>query len=340
MLSVLRCCFLGASLLSLIPGVASASQGSEAEELRSRLDRIASVSDYGRIAYRAPLPESEGPPLVLFPGIYGGSSHLSWRELHTRLDKLGAAVFLLDLPGTGGSDRPERNYSPSDIENFVVNFVREVVRRPAVLVGQSTSTMFVLNAAKTLEDEVLGAVLVSPTGINVLSKPAAPSQQFLFERLTTDRDFGLRFYQDVLSDRGILNAVGNGFYDNALVTPTFLGEYALQRTNVAQRWITFSFIGGRLFRSFEVAQRGVDFPVLMLFGADDAGFGDGDGNLNGLRPDAADDFRAIRPDFQYVTLPRTGGLVWKEKPGEVSVEIQAFLRRTVIDRETTLDDDD
>lgn len=295
-------------------------------ELRSRLDSSAPVTGFGTIRYREPLRGNFGPRVVLFQGIYGGSSHLSWRELLPRLDALGARVFVLDLPGTGESFSPERDYAAADIEDFVFRFVREVVGRPAILVGQSTASMFVLNAAKRLRGLNRGVVLISPTGVNNVASPPGPEQNAFFAQVRNNNAAGIAFYQSLLTLESIPRFVANGFYDPALVTDVFFQEYALQRDNLDQRWITFSFVGGQLFRSFQDASAGVRFPVLMLFGRDAQGVPDRNGNPG--RTDREADFRALNPpaNFRFQTVPRAGGLLWKEKPDLCAVEIVRFSR--------------
>lgn len=338
MLSNAKSVVAAVAALSMTPAVGW-TQADIPEALRSRLDSVAEVSGFGNIAYREPLRNNEGPTVVLFPGIYGGTSHLTWRELLPRLDTLGFRVFVMDLPGTGASDKPERDYAPEDVERFVVNFTREVVGEPAILVGQATVTMFVLNAAKELGRLNQGVVLTSPVGVNVLAQGPTPREQAFFDQVRNNRAFGLQFYRQLLDPATLGRFVENGFYDRALVTETFLAEYALQRENVEQRWISFNFIGGQLFRPFTEAAAGVDFPVLMVFGADDVGVdGDGDGANRG--PDRQGDFEALRPDFSYVTFPRAAGLVWKEKPGELAVEIAGFARQIEAAQDDDSEDDD
>ncbi|MEL6761234.1 MAG: alpha/beta fold hydrolase, partial [Myxococcota bacterium] len=126
----------------------------------SALDQAVFVGGFGEIAIRAPLADNTGPLIVLFPGIYGGVSHRSYRELATVLDDLGARVFLLDLPGTGESDKREfvdgepigvrTLYTSELVADFFERFVRDVVSEPAILVAESSSTMSLLRASREL----------------------------------------------------------------------------------------------------------------------------------------------------------------------------------------------
>ena len=304
------------------------------QELKTRLTTTALLPNFGQIKYRGPLKQNNGPVVALFHGVYGGASHLSFRNLIDSLDSRGARVYVMDLPGTGQSDYNEyrngqkgairKKYSAQLLQSFVVEFTKTVLREPAILVGQATISMPVLAASKQLGDLAKSVVLLSPAGVNVLS--AKPShQQKLFGRFLRLFESQLNdFYMNqLLSEENIYGSVANGLFDKSLVTETFLTEYKLGRNYLNQKWISLSFVEGRLSYDFASASKGVNKPVLMIFGKEDVGISisDGDGNINNTSPDREADFAAIRPDFQYVTLANTASILWIEKADIVSDEI-------------------
>ncbi len=89
------------------------------------------------------------------------------------------------------------------------------------------------------------------------------------------------------------------------------------RSNIKQRFITLAFVAGQLYRSFEESSKNVFIPVLGIFGADYEFFQD-------TPPSTADDFRAIRPQFDYIEIPNSGSSVQRERPEEVADEILIF----------------
>ncbi len=252
------------------------------QELKTRLTTTALLPNFGYISYRGPKTGNEGPAVVLFHGVYGGSSHLSFRKMIDALDNRGARVYVMDLPGTGQSEYYKykngkkgglrKKYTAQTLESFVVEFTRVVVAEPATLVGQATIAMPVLAASKQLGDLVKSVVLLSPSGVNVLSAPPTLKQIVfgrylrLFERKLND------FYiNQLLSDKNVYGSVASGIYDQQLVDETFLTEFKLGRNYLNQKWISLSFIEGRLSYKFEAASRGVTKPVLMIFGKEDVG---------------------------------------------------------------------
>lgn len=296
------------------------------EELKSRLDRKVFVRNFGDIAYRAPLPGNQGPVVVLYHGIYGGSSHLSFRELLDELDKKGARVYLMDLPGTAESNKKivvgdrvgktRKVYTAKFLTDFVSAFMRDVVNEPAVLVGQATASMAVLEASKSLNSLVTDTILISPSGVNVLSKKPDLKQTLFFNYLKLFPSQLDSFYMNqLLSDENIRGSVAPGLYDQSLVTDVFLTEYRLGKNYLDQKWVSLSFVGGKLSQDFRKVNKGVTSPVLMIFGKEDKGISisDGAGNINNTKPDREEDFRAIRPDFDYLSIPKAAALVFKEK---------------------------
>ncbi|MEO1483100.1 MAG: alpha/beta fold hydrolase [Myxococcota bacterium] len=309
----------------------------------SALDSTVAVEGFGDIALRAPLADGTGPLIVLFHGIYGGVSHRSYRELASVLDDLGARVFLLDLPGTGESDKREfvagepvgvrTQYTSALVAEFFERFVRDVVSEPAILVAESSSTMSLLDAATRLGPLAADLILFSPTGVNVQSSPPTAQQNAFYDALVSD-DSGLReFYVNgLLSDANIEAIVRPGFVDQSLVTESLFDEYRLGRGVLDQRWISVAFSASQIFSSFSEVRTGVTQPVLMVFGDEDrgvvAGAGPGDGTLLLAEPDREADFRAIEPNYDYLTLPRLGQIFWKEQP-ELVAELILSRNREV-----------
>ena len=92
----------------------------------------------------------------------------------------------------------------------------------------------------------------------------------------------------------------------------------MSKTNREQKWLTFSFVGGQLHRSFLEASSGVFVPTLMIFGlnAESVGFDN--------RVETAEAFLAVRPDFESLVIPECGQAVQREKPEVVLKAILDF----------------
>eukprot|EP00850_Spirogloea_muscicola_P014431 SM000103S09523 [mRNA] locus=s103:470030:473187:- [translate_table: standard] len=105
--------------------------------------------------------QGEGPPIVLVHGF--GASAYHWRYNIPELAKK-YRVYALDLLGFGWSDKAVIDYNPGLWRDQVADFVREVVKEPAVLVGNSVGGYTVLSAAAEYPELVKGIALVNAAG--------------------------------------------------------------------------------------------------------------------------------------------------------------------------------
>lgn len=283
----------------------------------SLLDRDVSVSQFGKIRYRAPLEGTSGSPIVLIHGIYGGASHRTFRQLLPLLDAANAPVYILDLPGAGESEKPRKRYTIHDLDAFIEIFLSEVVKKRATVVTESLSGSSALKVASLRPDLIRRLVLLSPTGINSLAFPPSQREARLFDRLWNDDNALIAFYENLLNDNSLRFFLRFAFSDDSLVDENLLDDSRVMRTNLNQRFLTLSFVAGQLYRPFVEASQNVFIPVLAIFGANYEFFQE-------TPPSRAEDFRAIRPQFDYVEIANSGSSVQREKPQDVAKEILIF----------------
>lgn len=103
---------------------------------------------------------SSRPPLVLVHGL--GGSHLNWVLLAPLL-RGQRHVYALDLAGFGLTPGTETTSTVIANTALVAAFLREVVGRPCVLVGNSMGGMISLIVAATRPDVVDRLVLLDPS---------------------------------------------------------------------------------------------------------------------------------------------------------------------------------
>jgi pimeloyl-ACP methyl ester carboxylesterase len=239
------------------------------------------------------------------------------RELLSLLDEAGKAVYILDLPGAGESDKPKRPYSLEDLDTFLEAFLQDVVRARSTVVAESILSASALRVSSKRPDLIRRTVLLSPTGINSLHQPPSEREQRLYDRLYADERGSEGFYRNLLNDSSLSYFLKFAFFDDSFVNEALLNDYRVLRDNIEQRWLTLSFVGGQLYRSFEASAQDVFIPVLALFGAEYEAFAD-------TPPTRASEFQALRPDFEYVEIPKSGSSVQRERPELVAKEIITF----------------
>jgi pimeloyl-ACP methyl ester carboxylesterase len=288
--------------------------------LGSLLDRTAVVPGFGTIAYRAPVVGNTGPVLVLFHGIFAGASHRSFYEVLPLLDAAGARVYLMDLPGVGQSDSPRLVYDIGLLDQFVAAFLENIVQEPATVVMESLLGTSGLEVSVQRPDLVQRVVLLSPTGVVNLADPPTAASTALFNSVYNNEVEGLLFYGALLSTPSVRYFLSKAYYNQALITPTLVEQYQLALLHPGQRWISFSFVGGKLYRRFADVAPAVTVPVLAIFGANAESLG------FGTPVETPAGFQKIRPDFDYLVLDQCGQEVQREQPAETAAAILKFVQ--------------
>ncbi|KAH7566379.1 hypothetical protein ACOSQ2_023141 [Xanthoceras sorbifolium] len=105
--------------------------------------------------------QGEGSPVVLIHGF--GASAFHWRYNIPELAKR-YKVYAIDLLGFGWSEKALIEYDAMVWRDQVVDFLKEIVKEPAVLVGNSLGGFTALVAAVGLPEQVAGVALLNSAG--------------------------------------------------------------------------------------------------------------------------------------------------------------------------------
>ncbi|CAN1225532.1 Pheophytinase, chloroplastic [Linum perenne] len=105
--------------------------------------------------------EGEGPPIVLVHGF--GASAFHWRYNIPELAKK-YKVYAIDLLGFGWSEKALVDYDAMIWKDQIVDFMKQIVKEPAVLVGNSLGGFTALISAVGLPEQVTGVVLLNSAG--------------------------------------------------------------------------------------------------------------------------------------------------------------------------------
>ncbi|KAJ4714350.1 putative Alpha/beta hydrolase [Melia azedarach] len=105
--------------------------------------------------------QGEGFPVLLIHGF--GASAFHWRYNIPELAKR-YKVYAIDLLGFGWSDKAIIEYDAMVWRDQVADFLKEIVKEPAVLVGNSLGGFTALAAAEWLPERVAGVALLNSAG--------------------------------------------------------------------------------------------------------------------------------------------------------------------------------
>jgi len=118
------------------------------------------------------LDEGQGPPLILIHGF--GGSMWQWEHQQEALAE-HHRVITIDMLGSGLSDKPETDYSPTFILKTFTEFMDTLGIPQATLIGNSLGAGVAIGMALTHPERVSTLVLVDGFPANVVDSIASPS---------------------------------------------------------------------------------------------------------------------------------------------------------------------
>ncbi|XP_072964159.1 pheophytinase, chloroplastic [Typha angustifolia] len=126
--------------------------------------------------------QGSGPPVVLIHGF--GASAFHWRYNIPELAR-NYKVYAVDLLGFGWSEKALIEYDASVWMEQVSDFLREIVKEPAILVGNSLGGFTALLTATQLPQQILGVVLLNSAGQfgNPNRKPDSNDEESAIKKL-------------------------------------------------------------------------------------------------------------------------------------------------------------
>jgi pimeloyl-ACP methyl ester carboxylesterase len=239
------------------------------------------------------------PTLVLLHGY--GESLTTWRSV---IDRLAEAhqVVAVDLPGFGGSDKPDVPYSLPAMTLRLSRFLDQWTSGPIVMVGHSMGGALAASLALQRRDRIVKLILIAPAGYRIglggIMDGMSPGRA-----RTIGRYLALRSFITPIHDPGWL------------FEPTAAARYDLTRdasySRAATRVLEEFDFGGLRSRFREITQ-----PTLLIWGG-----------MDPVVPfSVGDTLSRIIPCVRFVPLPRAFHRPQAEVPDTVVSTIKDFLQ--------------
>jgi pimeloyl-ACP methyl ester carboxylesterase len=255
-------------------------------------------------------------PIVLVHGI--ADSALTWSFIFTALAR-GHPVYAIDLPGYGFSGLPAgRGYTTlGEMCDVLELFLRDVVRRPALVVGNSMGGWLAVKLAWAAP-ELMRAIML----LNAGGAPLKGRESWV----PFGETIGIR---DMRTARLVFRQMFGGVPAPLL----YLGQHSLQ--SLFQRKVVREFVDSLV--AVENAEdvflrpddlRNLPVPAALLWGLNDRFLPEG----------SLEFFRENLPDAPTLLLRRCGHLPQRERPRSVLRFIQQFaaqLASSPISKATT-----
>jgi pimeloyl-ACP methyl ester carboxylesterase len=262
-----------------------------------------------RIAY---LDSGHGPPVILIHGF--GGAMWNWEYQHAVLAHRHR-VIILDLLGSGLSDKPEEEYSPHHLVEFFREFMDSINLPQATLVGNSMGAGLAMAMALDYPERVTRLVLISGFPEQPEQSVASPHyQRFLQHR----PPLWLAKMGNWMAGRKATETILQEIvYDPDLITPTVIERSFRNRQRGDFLAPLYSLMDNIQNWPEQYGKRlhEISHQVLLLWGEHDQVF-----PLN-----VGEQVKRQLPHVEWHVIPEAGHLPQWEQPDLVNRLILSFL---------------
>ncbi|MCS6959440.1 MAG: alpha/beta fold hydrolase [Pseudanabaenaceae cyanobacterium SKYGB_i_bin29] len=264
------------------------------------------------------------PPLLLVHGFGASTDH--WRKNITELGQ-ELEVWAIDLLGFGRSQKPRWRYSADLWRDQLLNFIKEKIQRPTILVGNSLGGYVSLCCAADAKEWVAGVILLNSAGAfsdstPLGAQPPSPWTKLLrsaIRALLQQSWFSYLLFQFVRQKSQIRKTLLQVYVDKSAVTEQLVEEIYRPSCDPGAAHVFASVFTSRQGRTVDQLLQTIDCPLLAIWGTGDPWM------------DCAtrsQKFRTYYPDLQEVFLP-AGHCPHDEAPKAVNEAIRSWLRTCV-----------
>ena len=247
------------------------------------------------------LRTGQGDTTLVF--LHGYGEHLlTWRGVIDPLAK-HYRILAVDLPGFGGSDKPDRPYTVDSMVATVRDLLARWTKPPVILVGHSMGGAISAATAAAEPEKVVALVLVAPAGIDVALGGIMDTMSRRRSALIGMWEAARASVTPMHDPAWFEEPPDRARYDPAL-DPAF-------RASTARALRDFQFEGlGEVYRK-------LGLPVLLVWGTADPV----------VPADVADSLAKYLPCHQLAFLERTLHRPQVERPDAVVAILERFLRK-------------
>lgn len=244
----------------------------------------------------------DGRPLVLVHSINAAASAYEMRPIFEYYRE-SRAVYALDLPGFGFSERSDRRYSPEMYAGAIRDFLADIVGTPADVVALSLGSEFAAHAALEHPELFHSLALISPSGLTERRNKRA--SQKASEDGTEDTLlslFSFPLWSQPLYDLLATKTSIRYFLKQSFEGPVDAGLEAYDYLTAHQpgaRFAPLHFISGQLFTPDirKTVYEQLELPVLVIYDRDAF-----------VSFDALPDLLLVRPNWSATRIRPTLGL--------------------------------
>ena len=265
--------------------------------------------DGNNIAY---IEDGKGDPIVLIHG-FGGSIWNWEHQYHGLSDSYH--VIVLDILGSGMSDKPDIPYTPRRLVEFFKGFLDSLNVHRATLIGNSMGAGLAMAMALTVPDRVKSLVLISGFPPDPRASVASPHYQQFIDRRPP---LWLAKFGNWISGRWATKTLLEEIiHDQTLITPLVVERSYQNRQRSDFLPPLYSLMDNIEQWNEEFGSRlhQIQQPTLIIWGAEDQVF----------PPSVGQELQHHLPHATLQVIPNAGHIPQWEQPSHVNTLISEFL---------------
>jgi pimeloyl-ACP methyl ester carboxylesterase len=264
--------------------------------------------------------QGSGRPLILIHGFGASIGH--WRQNIPVLAAGGYRVFALDLLGFGASAKPPIDYTLELWEELLADFWRELVREPAVFVGNSIGALLSLMVVANHPEISAGGVLINCAG-GLNHRPEElnlPLRLVMgtFAKLVNSPAIGPFLFNNIRQKHRIRNTLRQVYRNPEAITDELVELLHAPSCDPGAQQVFASILTAPPGPQPSELLPKVDRPLLVLWGADDP-----------WTPIAGSkiyqELAVKGQEVKFVSIPHTGHCPHDERPDAVNSLILDWL---------------
>ncbi len=256
-----------------------------------------------------------GRPIVLLHSMLPGANSSEWEKAAKELSR-EFAVYCVDLPGFGASEKSDQPWTAYQYALWLNSFLTEVVKRPACVAGVGHSADILLAASLFGPKLIRRAVLISPCGIN---GGFAPPQEVKELKLLLSPMVGTQLFLMGTGKGAVKKALQSAVFAKECLPETLTESFAASaRVGAKGAQATYAAIETGFFAAdTKRAYQALPCSALVIWGEE-----------NTQNPaDVMQTMEQMRPQDTFLLFEETGALPHVEHTAEFLAHLKEYLNQ-------------
>lgn len=258
--------------------------------------------NFGKVYYTK---QGNGSPLLLVHDLSAYSSGYEWNKISKKLAET-YAVYTIDLPGCGRSDKPNITYTNYLFVQFLLDFIKHVIGEKTKVIVTGKSCSFVTGACQTETDVIDEMIFINPTAMKELNRIPNKRSKMLAWMINTPV-FGTFFYNIFVKEKNIETLFKEKyFYLPENVTSEMIKTYyeCCHSGGAVCKYLFSSQVGHYTTVNIKHCLSSINNNIFIISGEDPSD------------QETAEEYKTVLPSIEITSIKETKYLPHLEAPGK------------------------